>query len=102
MNNKVLVRVTESEKNEALLFRERRNGLLELLKCNEIPEYETIHDNIVLEIEEIGKCIRLWWEKIAENYEVEYSSDNYYVINFITNEISSCIKKESDCCKPQL
>lgn len=93
MNREVILTVSETDKNEVLMHKERLNGLNELAKCNHLPMVENIQDAIATESEIAQQKIKSWWEKTAKQYDFELKSDSYYEINFNTNEVIRIILK---------
>ena len=84
--NKIIVKVTELERDEILSLYERRNGLNELAKILTVDNIE-LYEKIVKDLGETGSKFQQWWDNMAVKYQWESAPNGHWSINFDTCDI---------------
>ena len=83
--NKIIGKVTESERNEIQAIYERRNGLCELTKI--IDYDDSIYEKLVADFSRTNAQFQEWWDKMALKYNWERVHGAHWSIDFKTCEI---------------
>ena len=84
--NKIIGKVTETERDEIQNLFERRNGLNELAKILTIDNVE-LYEKLVNDLGETGTKFQQWWDDMAAKYNWESCEGGNWEINFDTCEI---------------
>ena len=79
--NKVIGRVTESERDEIKLLFERRNGLAELAQIL-TPEKTELYERLVKDLGDTGAKFQNWWDKMSQKYAWESVENGSWEIDF--------------------
>lgn len=85
--NKIVGKVTDTEKNEIQDLFERRNGLNELAKILNPNDVE-LYERLVKDLGETTLKFQAWWDRMATKYQWESSPGAHWTIDFNTNEIT--------------
>lgn len=88
--NKVVGRVSETERNEIQALFERRNGLNELAKIL-TPENTELYEKLVKDLGKTSTEFQNWWSRMAEKYSWESDENGHWEIDFNTCVISLII-----------
>lgn len=88
--NKVVGRVSETERNEIQALFERRNGLNELAKIL-TPENTELYEKLVKDLGKTSLDFQNWWSRMAEKYSWESDENGHWEIDFNTCVISLII-----------
>lgn len=88
--NKVVGRVSETERNEIQALFERRNGLNELAKIL-TPENTELYEKLVKDLGKTSTEFQNWWSRMAEKYSWESDEYGHWEIDFNTCVISLII-----------
>lgn len=81
MTNKIISKVTSSERDELKRLIERKNGIIELLKIDNI-EKEEVYERIIEDLSHINSEIDNWWIKMSKQYQWETHENGQWEINF--------------------
>lgn len=88
--NKVVGRVSETERDEIQALFERRNGLTELAKVL-TPDNTELYEKLVKDLGKTGSDFLNWWSRMAEKYSWESDENGHWEIDFNTCVISLII-----------
>lgn len=88
--NKVVGRVSETERDEIQALFERRNGLNELAKVL-TPDNTDLYEKLVKDLGKTGSDFQNWWSRMAEKYSWESDENGHWEIDFNTCVISLII-----------
>lgn len=88
--NKVVGRVSETERDEIQALFERRNGLNELAKVL-TPDNTELYEKLVKDLGKTGLYFQNWWSKMAQKYSWEFDENGHWEIDFNTCIISLII-----------
>lgn len=86
VTKKAVGQVTTEERDEIQRLFERRNGLQELAKIITTSNTE-LYEKLVNDLGETGTKFQNWWDRMAQKYQWESSSNGSWEINFETCEI---------------
>lgn len=85
--NKVVGRVSETERDEIQALFERRNGLNELAKVL-TPDNTELYEKLVKDLGKTGSDFQNWWSRMAAKYSWESDENGHWEIDFNTCLIS--------------
>lgn len=88
--NRVVGRVSETERDEIQALFERRNGLNELAKVL-TPDNTDLYEKLVKDLGKTGLDFQNWWSRMAEKYSWESDENGHWEIDFNTCVISLII-----------
>lgn len=88
--NKIVGRVSETERDEIQALFERRNGLNELAKIL-TPDNIGLYEKLVKDLGKTGSDFQNWWSKMAEKYAWESDENGHWEIDFSTCIVSLVI-----------
>lgn len=88
--NKVVGRVSETERDEIQALFERRNGLNELAKVL-TPDSTELYEKLVQDLGRTGSDFQNWWSRMAEKYSWESDENGHWEIDFNTCMVSLII-----------
>lgn len=86
MIKKIVVSVTEQEKNQIKELFEHRNGLNELAKIL-TADNSDLYERLVKDFDETSTYFQKWWDTMSEKYQWEKVEVGSCEINFDTYEI---------------
>ena len=81
--NKIIGKVTETERDEIQNLFERRNGLNELAKILTADNIE-LYEKLVRDLGETGTKFQQWWDNMAAKYKWESTPNGHWSIDFDT------------------
>lgn len=84
--NKVVGKVTETERNEIQTLFERRNGLNELAQILTADNTE-LYEKLVKDMGKTGMEFQNWWDTMSQKYQWESSPNGHWSIDFDTCDI---------------
>ena len=82
--NKIVGKVTETEKNEIQALFERRNGLNELAQILTADNTE-LYEKLVKDMGKTGTEFQNWWDTMSRKYQWESSPNGHW-----SNDFESC------------
>lgn len=85
--NKIVGKVTESERDTIKALFERRNGLQELSKIL-TTDNEELYEKLVKDLGETSTKFQQWWDEMGTKYGWEGAANGNWSINFDSCEIT--------------
>ena len=85
--NKIVGKVTESERDTIQALFERRNGLQELSKIL-TTDNEELYEKLVKDLGETSTKFQQWWDEMGTKYGWEGAANGNWSINFDSCEIT--------------
>ncbi len=84
---KIVGKVTASERDEIKALFERKNGLQELSKILTSDNSE-LYEKLVKDLGETSTKFQQWWDNMGAKYNWESAANGSWTINFDTCEIT--------------
>lgn len=85
--NKIVGKVTESERDQIRDLFERKNGLVELARILK-PDNNDLYEKVIKDLGETQGRFQSWWDKMSQKYNWESSPNGSWTIDFETCDIT--------------